>query len=192
MVNMNDPGLLVFPTHRVLHSVDGFDAGALVETLSSRDDFTVTEYDGEVGDGSAILAKLEELGASAPSFALLVPGESVARLVTFTGGTDSDVFDAETPVEVRALDVAVLHEGIFDRLVGVDKAAQEAKTNLRYKKKLPEAIDEWNSGDCQLVVLMNPTPVDQVDRVCRSGGKMPQKSTYFFPKILSGLVIGAL
>ncbi len=170
----------------------GFDAAALLATLESHADFDVRAHDGEVGDGTGILAELGVLGQETPSFALLVPGDATAKIVRFVGGTASDVFDEETPDEVRALDVAVLHEGIFDRLVGVDKAAQEAKTNLRYKKKLPEAIDEWSAEGVQLVVLMNPTPVEQVDKVCRSGGKMPQKSTYFFPKILSGLVVGAL
>ncbi len=192
-VNMNDPGLLVFPTHRVLHSVEGFDAAALIATLTAHADFDVRAWDAPVGDGGAILTELEGLGEEAPSFALLVPGQEGATIVRFVGGTDSEVFDAETPEEVRALDVAVLHEGIIDRLVGVDKAAQEAKTNLRYKKKLPEAITEWSETEgVQLVVLMNATPVEQVDRVCRGGGKMPQKSTYCYPKILSGLVIGAL
>ncbi len=77
-------------------------------------------------------------------------------------------------------------------MLGIDKAAQEAKTNLRYKKKLPEAMAEFADPDVQLVVLMNATPVQQVADVCLGGGKMPQKSTYFYPKILSGLVINPL
>ncbi|MEC9398084.1 MAG: DUF1015 domain-containing protein, partial [Myxococcota bacterium] len=102
------------------------------------------------------------------------------------------LFDEETPSQVRALDVAVLHEGIIDRMLGISKDAQEAKTNLRYKKKLGEASAELDDPSTQLLVIMNATPVDQVDEVCRSGGKMPQKSTYFYPKIMSGLVINPL
>jgi len=86
----------------------------------------------------------------------------------------------------------VLHEAIFDRMLGISKAAQEAKTNLGYIKGFELALGGLNDPANQLVVMMNATPVEQVDRVCRSGGKMPQKSTFFYPKVLTGLVINPL
>lgn len=193
MVNMHDPGLLVFPTHRVVHGLSDFDGAALIERLTEDELFEVTALDSSCReDGQALIDACERAGASAPSFVLVAEGVESPQLVTFKGDEDAPIFDEETPAEVRALDVAVLHEGIFDRILGIDKAAQEAKTNLHYKKKLSEAMAELDDPNTQLLVIMNATPVEQIDRVCRSGGKMPQKSTYFYPKILSGLVINLL
>ncbi len=192
LVNIHDPGLQVFPTHRVIHDVDGFDYSALIDQLQQSDVFEATELPTELLDDPLdLMAQLDEAGNDRPSFVLANGGE-VPYLVQFTGDGESPVFDDDTPAEVRELDVAILHEAIIDRMIGVDKDAQEAKTNLRYMKQLDDAVDALDNDDDQLVVFMNPTPVDQVARVCKSGGKMPQKSTYFFPKILSGLTINPL
>jgi len=193
MVNMRDPGLVVYPTHRGVHGVEGFDASALVSRLDAHDAFRVTALtNADATDGRALLEVCAEAGARHPSFVLCSGALDAPALVEFTGDVRSSVFDEETPDDVRALDVAVLHEGILDRMLGISKAAQEAKTNLKYYKRLEGAMEAVATGSMQLVVLMNPTPVEQVDRVCRSGGVMPQKSTYFYPKILSGLVINPL
>ena len=193
LVNMHDPGLVVFPTHRVIHDVKGFDAEALLGRIGARDDFFISAIEGtDVSDGRGLLRVCEEAAERGPSFVLVVPRSSHAHLVCFEGDEHAEGFDEETPDQVRRLDVTILHEIILDKMVGISKVAQEAKTNLRYKKKLDEAMDELHDSSTQLLVLMNATPVEQVRDVCLSGGKMPQKSTYFYPKILSGLVINPL
>lgn len=195
LVNMRDPGLVVFPTHRVVHGLEEFDPLALMGRLGDHPGFEVTPLeDLDPRDGDALVRACEGAGESAPSFVFVAGGLEAPHLVQFVGDLDKsdDLFDADTPTHVRALDVAILHEGIFDRMLGIDKQAQEDKTNLKYKKKLEEAVAALSDEATQLLVIMNATPVEQVDRVCRSGGKMPQKSTYFYPKILSGLVINAL
>lgn len=192
LVNVHDPGLIVWPTHRVLHSVEGLDPDAVIAALSDSPEFHVEALDISPDDGAALLARCGEAGEAHPSFIALSKGLAQAHLVQFIGAADSASFHDDTPQTVRALDVAVLHEIILDRMLGVDREAQAAKTNLRYMKQLDEALEEVSRDDVQLVFLMNPTPVEQVDRVCRSGGLMPQKSTYFYPKVPSGLVINLL
>jgi uncharacterized protein (DUF1015 family) len=193
MVNMSDPGLQVFPTHRVVHDVASFDLAALKAKIAAAPGFSIEAVAGlDARDGLALRAYLAEAGMRAPSLLLLAPGDAQAHLIQFSGDVHHAGFDAETPAEVRVLDVAILHELILDRLLGIDRAAQEAKTNLHYMKKLDEALAAADSTANQAVFLMNPTPVAQVDAVCRSGGKMPQKSTFFYPKILTGLVINPL
>lgn len=193
LVNMRDPGLAVFPTHRVVHGVEDFDGPALLEKIAASEHFDVRALAAQdPRDGEGLIATCEEAGEKHPSFILIAEGVDHPHLVQFVGDVDAPLFDEETPSQVRALDVAVLHEGIIDRMLGISKDAQEAKTNLRYKKKLGEAIAELDDPSTQLLVIMNATPVEQVDEVCRSGGKMPQKSTYFYPKILSGLVVNPL
>jgi uncharacterized protein (DUF1015 family) len=185
-VNFRDPGLAVFPTHRVIYGVDDFDLSAVWSKLEEHADFEVESID--ASDLDEVRATLAAAGNSQPSFVLYGRGGD-ARLVKFVGDTSSEIFDDETPDEVRELDVAVLHEGVIDRILGISKEAQAAKTNLNYIKGWEPAAKALDDASNQLVVLMNPTPVEQVDRVCRSGGVMPQKSTFFYPKILSGLLV---
>jgi uncharacterized protein (DUF1015 family) len=192
LVNIHDPGLQVFPTHRVIHDVEGFDYGELIEALEASEFFDLEPLSKDLLEQPVdLLARLDEAGRDRPSFVFANGGET-PYLVGFTGDASAPVFDDETPEQVRELDVAILHEAVIDRMIGVDKEAQEAKTNLRYMKHLDDAVASLDNDDDQLVVFMNPTPVDQVARVCKSGGKMPQKSTYFYPKILSGLTINPL
>ena len=182
-VNAKDPGLVVYPTHRVVYGLDDFDFTGFIEGMGESEEWQVSRIAG--AKSPELLQKaLTDGGKTDPSFLLMAPGE-IPALVKFKGKLSSPIFDEDTPREVRQLDVAILHEGILDRMLGISKQAQEAKTNLNYVKGFEAADDASN----QLVVLMNPTPVEQVDEVCRSGGKMPQKSTFFYPKILSGLLL---
>lgn len=185
-VNFRDPGLAVFGTHRVVHSLENFNYTDLLNKLSERDDFLIQE----IKDASAddVQATLTKAGEKHPSFAFL-EARSNAKIISYIGNNNSDLFDKSTPDDVRELDVAVLHEGIFDRILGISKSAQEAKTNLKYIKGFKDAFEMRGNKEYQLIVLMNPTKVEQVNAVCRSGGKMPQKSTFFYPKVLSGLLI---
>ncbi len=190
MVNMHDPGLQIFPTHRVIYGVDGFEPRDLLSELEASIHFETTWLDSDARQSpGAVTDELEASGERAPSFAFLTEEWDTPLLVRFTGDEGSPVFDDETGDEVRQLDTAILHEAILDRMIGIDKEAQEAKRNLHYTRDLDEAVSAADESDNQLVALMNPTDVSQVVEVCKSGGKMPQKSTYFYPKILSGLVL---
>jgi uncharacterized protein (DUF1015 family) len=189
--NMHDPGLQVFPTHRMVYGVDGFDADELREALTESPHMHLEVLsEGLMDDPDALVERLEEAGESAPSFVFLQTEWDAPVLVQFTGDTESPVFDEETGESVRQLDTAILHEAVLDRMVGIDKEAQKNKTNLHYTRDLDEAMA--GTADHQFVVLMNATGVDEVVDVCKSGGKMPQKSTYFYPKVLSGLAINPL
>lgn len=193
MVNIHDPGLQVFGTHRVVHGVEDFDAKSLLESLQDSKLYELKKLPKDLVNTPAKLeVELADAAEDAPSFILLSHALGQPVLVQYRGDENAPIFDSDTPKQVRRLDVSILHEGIFDRVIGITKEAQEAKTNLRYIKNLQAAVDARTNPAHQLVVLMNPTPVEQVVEVCQSGGKMPQKSTYFYPKILSGLTINPL
>lgn len=197
LVNMHDPGLLVLPTHRVIHGVQDFDARHFIAQLERSPFFELTPLPFDpleplVNQGLSWLKACEASGEIAPSFVLCSQHLPAPLLARFVGSPSSAIFAHDIPDPVRALDVTILHEGILDDMLGIDREAQALKTNLRYKKHLEEALLEMELPDTQLVVLMNATPVHQIQRVCESGGKMPQKSTYFYPKIMSGLMISPL
>ena len=197
LVNMHDPGLLVLPTHRVIHGVQDFEPRHFLSQLERSPFFKLTPLPFEprqplVNQGLSWLTACEQSGASCPSFVLCSRHFDSPLLAQFVGSSSSAIFSHDIPEPVRDLDVTILHEGILDDMLGIDREAQALKTNLRYKKHLEEALLEMELPDTQLVVLMNATPVHQIQRVCESGGKMPQKSTYFYPKIMSGLMISPL
>ncbi len=192
-VNIHDPGLRVFPTHRVVHSVSGFDFNALQQALKSEADFQVTPIARDhLQDPSAMRQELARLGEEGTALALVEGRGDRGLWLQFTGDPTAAFFGEDLPEAVRRLDVAVLHEGILQAHLDIDRAAQEALSNLRYVKSWRDGTKAVQDPDSQLVVFMNPTPVSQVYDVCLSGGLMPQKSTYFYPKILSGLVINPL
>jgi uncharacterized protein (DUF1015 family) len=187
LANMDDPGLLVFPTHRVVHGLDGFDAAAVIARAAAH--FTVEEA--AIAGAAETRARLAELGRRAPSFAL-AHGNRIAFLTLRRDVDLSHVPSLRGPEVLRTLDVTLLHALVIEDILGIDRAAQEAQTNLRYVKDTQQALDEAKSPTVNAVFVMNPTPVAHVKAVADAGEVMPQKSTFFYPKLASGLVINPI
>lgn len=194
--NLDDEGLVVLPTHRVVHGLAGVDLEAVLTELAPHFD---VERGPLPADAAELRAQLTRAGAERPAFGLALPG--AGELVTVTLRADFDPAAAglgELAPALQRLDVALLHELVLERALGISKAAQAAKTNLRYFKSTPAALEAARSdhgeegGDVQLVCFMNATPVADVVAVCDSGEVMPQKSTFFFPKIPTGLAFHSL
>jgi uncharacterized protein (DUF1015 family) len=87
------------------------------------------------------------------------------------------------------LDVTLLHTLVLKNILGMTEEAQEKKLNLLYEKDSRRALDAVKNGDAQAAFILNPTRIEQVKAVASAGLFMPQKSTFFFPKLLSGLVL---
>jgi uncharacterized protein (DUF1015 family) len=103
-----------------------------------------------------------------------------------------DVPALKGPEVLRTLDVTLLHALVIEEILGIDRAAQESQTNLRYVKDTGAALALAKDSGVQAVFLMNPTPVAHVKAVADAGEVMPQKSTFFYPKLASGLVINPI
>ncbi|MGE3801974.1 MAG: DUF1015 family protein, partial [Candidatus Kapaibacterium sp.] len=180
---MSDPGLVILPTHRVVHSLADFNAEQLFEKLSTHFDLTpVTSFE----EGFTELAESDRtaflFGTTDRSIlAELKPEVSPADLV----GED-------VPPAVAELDVTILHSYIFDQLLGITPEAQELQKNLGYAKSQVDALNALEDEKTELVVGLNPTRFSQVERVANSSDVMPQKSTYFYPKLASGLTLNLL
>ena len=180
LCNARDPGLVVFPTHRVLHSLPGFDLDALLRKLAAHFDIA----DGVITSVEATQAQLAQHGQRGPSFLLCSGGRSLYLT------RRADAANAVPgPAVLRDLDVTVLHSLVLEQALGIDRAAQEAQTYLRYLKDFGQALAAAQARENQAVFLLNPTRVDQVMSVAEAGEVMPQKSTYFYPKIASGIVL---
>lgn len=186
IADMESPGLTVLPTHRILRNVDGFSAEALVERLN--DSFTVTEVAAsEANMSKALMAALESLG-DAPGFALYA-GQGRGWLARandwqrFMGRLAPERSEAW-----RRLDVAVLHTGVVEAHLGLDAQAQASGQFLDYTRSAAEAVQAVDEGRGQAAFLLRATSPQEVRDVALAGDSMPQKSTYFYPKLLTGLV----
>lgn len=182
LVGMSDPGLLVLPTHRVLHSLESFNIGQLTAALFEH-------FHADIGlDRQELDRRLGEAreDPARHAFGLYAGGKYM-----FLELTDEEVMLELAPdhtPEWRNLDVAVLHEIVLEKILGIDKASQAAKTNLNYDRHAEIAIDRVDRGTHQCVFFMNPTRMEQIREVAGKGEVMPQKSTDFYPKLITGAV----
>jgi len=190
LANGDDPNLVVFPTHRLVHSLPSFSYDDLLARAAAW--FTVTALATDV-DSKTALAALAGAGKSSPSF-VAVAGDGRAAVLMLR--TDVDVSShptlGERPPVLQKTDVAVLHSAILEHVLGITKEAQAAKTNLYYPQDASAAMRDVRGGKAQVLFLMNATPVKDVRRVAEAGEVMPQKSTFFHPKVLTGLTIHTL
>jgi len=181
--NMYDPGLVIYPTHRVLHSLENFKAEQLLNDLKQH--YTVEK----VSSPDELRTKLA--GIDRYAFGIVFQG---AYYLVYMKRPEyaQKLLPEDMAPEVKELDVTLLHTHILGNLLNISVEAQEQKLYLDYIKDFDETVRAVESGKVQAAFLMNPTPIDQVRRVSEAGKTMPQKSTYFFPKLVSGFVMNPL
>jgi uncharacterized protein (DUF1015 family) len=190
LVNGDDPNLVVFPTHRLVHSLGSFSFDHLVSGAKAW--FELEELPRGAA-GPVILKALRDGGKKGPSVAAAAADGRVA-LLSLRGDVDLGAHPTlgKRPEVLRKTDVAVLHSAILEELLGITPEAQAAKTNLQYPQDAAAALSDVRGGKGQVLFLMNATPVAEVRRVAEAGEVMPQKSTFFYPKVLTGLAIHTL
>jgi uncharacterized protein (DUF1015 family) len=187
LVEGSDPGLFVLGTHRILSLPRPLDRGTLTSTLSRW--FDVREAPSHP---AALLAALETAGPGA-AFGVWAPRLGVSALVR---RIDPDGVPAEFADDHsgawRRLDLAALHTLAIDQLVPEGTSALSESGRLRYARTLTEVEATVNEGQADVAFLVRHTPVSQVMAVADAGDLMPEKSTYFYPKPVSGLVLAGL
>jgi uncharacterized protein (DUF1015 family) len=182
LVALEDPGLTVFPTHRVIGGLDEERRKALAETL--RRDFTMTEVPVDeiappAGAGPLQLGYID--GREKRAFRLTLKDQAIA--------------DAALPGHSQAyrrLDTGVLEAVVLKGALGLSDEDIAHFNGLFYARDTAEALAMVRSGEYDAALLMRPTPVAQVRDVAAAGENMPPKSTYFFPKLLTGLLLNPL
>jgi uncharacterized protein (DUF1015 family) len=190
LCSMADPGLFIYPTHWLLSGVAGLDLARLLEGLARFFKVETLREDLRRPAGRAwAAAKLAEHAGRSTTFVMVSAEDGKGRILTLRD--DADMAGVPLPVDVtlRDLDVTALHAIVFQHLVGLSPGSQEQGGNLRYEIDVGEVVNRTLSGEYQLGFLVNPTPMWQVQSVAEAGQTMPQKSTFFFPKLASGLVM---
>lgn len=191
--NMEDQGMLIFPTHRLLYNLSGFGMPAFITAL--RPYFEVESMSLDPEDAEArkkVQRTLQQKGESGHVFGLY-GGENTVYFLTLKDEAVMDrFFDEKAPKALRTLDVSILHRLVLEYILKISPEAQEQQTNLKYVKNMDEPFTRVLTGEVQLAFLLNPTRMSEVRDVANAGEKMPQKSTYFYPKLLTGLVINKI
>jgi uncharacterized protein (DUF1015 family) len=191
LVNMNDPGLLILPTHRVVHSLPSFSADEFQK--ASREFFLVEETDPAI-DAAKASALLERQGRAGTAL-LSVTADRAFVLHSLKPAAAR--FFSGLSLRQQSLDVVQLHKCLLEGALKLSEESIRNQQNLSYLREAAEAIAAVHGkGDgkqaANVVFLMNPCPVQKMREVALAGEVMPQKSTDFYPKLLSGLTAYAL
>lgn len=185
-INMDSPALVILPTHRVLHGLASFSADKFRE--GARKYFSVDEADPSI-NASRATAILREAGRSGT--ALLAVTADRAFLID-TPRTDGSEIFAGVSLRQQLLDVMQLHKCLLEGVLGISPEAIREQQNISYVRDAAEALDRVRTGGADVAFLMNPVRMRQVRDIAFAGEVLPQKSTDFYPKLLSGLTIYAL
>ncbi len=184
MVACNDPGLVILPTHRVVKTLPPEAIASFAKR--AREVFDVEE----IVHRDTFRARLDEAGRGAIGVTLKgLPNYLILRLRERAA---LDFALADEAVEVRYLDVSILHALIFDRIFGLTSDEIRKGGNIEYTIEIGGALGAVAQGRADGAFLMNPPSVNDVERVSDAGATMPEKSTYFHPKLLTGLVMNPL
>jgi uncharacterized protein (DUF1015 family) len=178
-VNMDAPGITILPTHRVVHGLPNFSSPDFITKASAY--FNVKEL------ATPDLATLN----STPGTAFLAATGDGNYLLTPKPDVIAAALKGISPRQAQ-LDVVQLHSIILDKLLGLDQETITRLGNVRYIRDAAEATALVVSGEADIAFLIKPITLDQLRDISLSGDVMPQKSTDFYPKLLSGLAIYAL
>ena len=187
LIDMENDGLVVFPTHRLVRGLENFDAAKSLEKISEY--FEVTEI--KKNDVQKSLAE----NVNNKAFVFCTKPEIYHLLVMKDNAETKKALDLLNPGKSNAykgLDVTVLHSLILEKIFGIDKENMANQVNLKYTRDFEEACECANSDEYNCSFILNATKVSEIKDVALAGEKMPQKSTYFYPKLITGLVMNEL
>ncbi|MFI5252259.1 MAG: DUF1015 domain-containing protein [Bacteroidota bacterium] len=176
--NLHAPGLTILPTHRIIHGLAGFNETSMMNDIAKH--FTIVP--------DVTREKLfEELQSRRKgAFGVILATPHNFSLVYRNDNTA--VPSVESNDKTANLDVAILHKEILEKILGITPEMQRQMAHIQYEIDAGIAIDAVSQKKAQVAFLLNPTNVEELQVVAEAGQMMPQKSTYFYPKLLSGLV----
>ncbi len=198
-VNTCQKGLVILATYRAIYGIENFSANELLGKL--KENFEIAEYrfDSPAAKRQAKEKMLSKMRACCDEeknvFGFYTDDNAFGVAVL----KDSRAMESAAPGKSpawRSLDVSVLQKLVLEKLLGIDEVKLAAGSNIEYINDvgdaLDRAVDKVDSGEKQMVFFLNPVKMQQLTEVTAAGEKMPQKSTYFYPKVYTGLTINKM
>lgn len=175
LVNIEDPGLVILPTHRLVKGISDF---SLISFLEKTEKYFVIKKT----DKDSITEDLAGIETTAFGFY----NSQTAYILSLKSKKAMDEILADRSEDYRNLDVAILHTLLIEDVLGIKP--ENIEDHIRYERIANDAMRRVDAGAFQFCFLMNPTRSEQVKKVAQNKERMPQKSTDFYPKLISGLV----
>lgn len=191
--SMEDPGLVVLPAHRILSQVGDSVLGSF--NRKAEEYFDMETFDFGPSDMDRVADRFVSALRSdnAPtSIGVFIKKQDGFYLLKLKPGVMERLFADEIPESLRNLDVTVLTRLVFMEILEFDQERLDNEKLIAYSSIAKNAIQIVKEGDYDVVFILNPTKIEQVRQVAQEGLIMPRKSTYFFPKVISGHVLNTL
>jgi uncharacterized protein (DUF1015 family) len=193
-INTQSEGLTILPTHRVVLNVREFSWTAVLRYLEPWFSSEMIPFHNESERSDAqgkFLSKLtgEKSGRTIGAYPKAEGSSGAFYLLHLRPGADLEQLLPELSANQRELDVVLLHQGILEPALGITPQAVVSEANLSYEREAAASIDAVDKGKAQVAFLLNPVSIDLMMRVATAGEVMPQKSTDFYPKLLSGITM---
>lgn len=190
--NLDDENLLVFPTHRII--TKWIEPYVLLEKVKKYFDVQDFEFNGlnknEVK--AKFLQAIEDANTKQISMGLYMKNVNKFYLLTLRENVDGILNEFEVPDVLKKLDLTVLHKVLITKEFGYSEEEQMAQNGIKYIKQESEAFDLIDMGKAEASFIMAYPKIKDIKEISEAGFRMPQKSTYFYPKLLSGIVINPL
>ncbi len=194
--NTNSEGLSILPIHRIVNNLKDFDKKKIVDEARfffDIESFTFNEYE-EKNVRQRLFSEMKNRGENGHIFGMYL-GDNEYLLLTLKG--EGQVArgkgqEKNMPSPLKTLDVTILHTLFIEKALGISEESLSEQKNITYTINEIEAVKGVREGKYQLALFLNPTKIEEVQAVAAAGEKMPQKSTFFYPKLITGLVMNKL
>ena len=193
LTNMNDVGMTILPSHRLIKRCEPFQLDSFLDSLKTW--FEITALPSSKSEPSSqsmeLRRLLEEKGRSTSAIGFHCHGDNSCYLFSLKKGV-RDEMGEDLQASLKKLDVLVLSRFIFQKSLGFSKEDLDNEEIFHYQSDMVEALSQVDSGNYQMAFLLNPTKMEHVKEVTGNALIMPRKSTYFYPKVLTGLVFNKI
>ncbi len=180
LTNTEAGDLRILPTHRLINGLKNFNENEIIEKLSY--DFEVKAIEDADTLNEIIMGKKWAFGVLFKDKALKIRlrPEAISKMTW------------NFPAEIKALDLTVLHYFIIEKIFGVAGKDQRGSENISFDRSFSDCLNKVISGDVQMAIITQEVSIEEIKKVCASGYTMPQKSTYFYPKVVSGFLFSSI
>ena len=193
LTDMNDAGITILPSHRLIKRCKTFKREAFFEKLKQWFEVGELPFSGSYREEpyNNLRQALEEKGGTTTTIGFHHHREDRYYILSLKSGASDETGD-DLSSSLKKLDVVVLSRLVLQRSLGLSKDDLDNEELFHYSTDMTDAISQVDSGSYEMIFLLNPTKMEQVKEVANNSLLMPRKSTYFYPKVLSGMVFNKI
>jgi uncharacterized protein (DUF1015 family) len=180
LTNTEADDLRILPTHRLVKNLANFDEATILRKLEA--DFIIKPVEDSDTINEIIAGKTWAFGLlfKDNAYKIRLKPESIETMTW------------HFPEEIKRLDLTVMHYFVIEKVLGIPGRDQRKNENIEFDRSFSDCLKRVVQGDAQLAIITNEVTIDEVKKVCGSGYTMPQKSTYFFPKVICGFLFSSI